>query len=492
MLFNSYLFLFAFLPITLLGYYSLNHIKKYTMAQVFLICMSLWFYAYFNISCLFLLLGSILVNFMLYRGIAYFGRTTHGCRGLGGKLVLIAGILGNLGIFGYYKYSNFFVENINAAFGTSFVVQNILLPLGISFFTFQQISFLVDSYKGQVEGCSFVEYVLFVVFFPQLIAGPIVTYDEMLSQFRNPAQKSPDADFLAKGVMLFVLGLAKKVILADTFGPAVDWGYEYISVLDSTNAILISLCYTAQLYFDFSGYCDMAKGIGYMLHITIPSNFNSPYQSAGIIELWKRWHITLGRFFTRYVYIPLGGSRKGRARACLNSFIVFCLSGFWHGANWTYILWGVMHGIGYVIDYLGRPVWKKIPRFLMVFATFCFFDLSVVVFRSADLGEACRMYQAIFTGGFGKPMAEIASFFNRDELWLPLQYLGLTSLPLAEYYGFLLFGGLSVYLLFVGKNAVERVEASRFGILGAVGTAVLFLYSVVCLSGVSSFLYFNF
>jgi len=482
MLFNSYIFIFAFLPIVLAGYFFLNRLKKYTLAQAFLVCMSLWFYAYFNPSYIFLLGGSILVNYFFH---CMLNKKAE-------KPVLITGLVLNVGLICYYKYYDFFVENINAAFGSSFALKHILLPLGISFFTLQQISFLIDSYRGETGKYSFVEYALFVSFFPQLIAGPIVTHDEMIPQFRDLSKKKIDPDFLAKGVLIFVLGLTKKVLLADTFGPAVDWGYQHIDLLDSTNAVIISLCYAFQLYFDFSGYCDMAKGLGYMLNITIPTNFNSPYKSVGVIDLWKRWHITLGRFFTRYVYIPLGGNRKGKLRTCLNSFFVFCLSGFWHGANWTYIIWGAMAGIGYIVDYLGRPVFKKFPRFVMIFLTFCFFDLSIVAFRSAGISQMNQMYSVIFSGDFGKIMPEIVSFFNRDELMLFMRFININLLPYAEYYAFIFIGILSFYLCFIGKNAEEMAEKCRFGVVSAVFTAALFLYAVVCLSEVSIFLYFNF
>lgn len=482
MLFNSYIFIFLFLPVALALYYLLNRYEKYTLAQVVLIGMSCWFYAYFNVSYLLLLGGSVLVNYFFYRRI---------CTGKN-KADMIAGIAFNLLLLCYFKYFDFFTENVNAVFGTSFVLRNIVLPLGISFFTFQQISFLADTYKGEAEKCGFIEYMLFVVFFPQLIAGPIVTHGEMMAQFRDPRRKMPDGDLFAKGVMLFTLGLAKKVILADTLGQAVDWGYGAIAVLDSTNAMIISVLYTFQLYFDFSGYCDMARGIGYMLHIELPVNFHSPYQSAGIIEFWKRWHITLGRFFTKYVYIPLGGSRNGKAKTCRNSFIVFFLSGLWHGASWTFVLWGVMHGVGYIIDYLGKPFRKKVPRRLMVILTFCFVDLAFVSFRSPDLGTMCDMYRQIFSGGFGPPMAEIAVFFKGSAWNYLLQVIPVSSVFFRDYLPYALFMGLSLYLVFIGKNAAERVERSRFGVWSAAGTALLFLYCVVSLAGVSSFLYFNF
>ncbi len=482
MLFNSYIFILFFLPVTLLFYYLLNHYKKYTMAQIFLIGMSGWFYAYFNPLYLLILCVSILINYYFHWRLSLKRR----------KYDLFLGVSFNLLLLGWYKYYDFFVENINSVFGTSFVLQHILLPLGISFFTFQQISFLIDTYQEEAEQCGFVEYTLFVVFFPQLIAGPIVTYDEMIGQFRDPVRKKPNPDKMAEGIMLFTFGLAKKVILADTFNGIVDWGYTSVNQLNASSALLISVLYTFQLYFDFSGYCDMAKGIGQMLHIELPVNFDSPYRSAGIIEFWKRWHITLGRFFTKYVYVPLGGSKKGKLRTCLNSFFVFVLSGLWHGANWTYVTLGIMHGFGYMIDFLGRPFWKKLPRPIRIFFTYCFVDLTYVAFRSPNISIMRAMYGRIFNGGLGQPMKEIPLYFVGSFWKYFFQVIPAGSAFVKDYLPFLLYMAVALYLVFIGKNAPKRAAESRFGIVSALGCAVLFLYCVVSLGKVSSFLYFNF
>lgn len=478
MVFNSYIFIFAFLPLVLAGYYLFNRFGKYKCAQVFLICASFVFYGYFNYFYVFLLLGSILLNYLCYCRL----------RKMPKKLILGLGLVFNLGILGYFKYFNFFVENLNAVFGTSFLVRNILLPLGISFFTFQQISFLIDTYRGEVERYDFIEYALFVVFFPQLVAGPIVLHSEMIRQFRNPENKKPDAEWMIKGFQLFTLGMSKKILLADMFGSIVDWGFTNHAILDSSHAILVAVLFTLQLYFDFSGYCDMAKGIGCMLHITLPVNFDSPYRSAGIMEFWKRWHITLGRFFTKYVYIPLGGNRKGKARTCLNAFIVFTLSGLWHGAEWTFVLWGVVHGIGYMIDYLGKPLLRRIPRLLRVMFTFVFVCLAFVAFRAESVEEMCGMYKAIFGRNWQAP----GTFFQTDEILLLMRMLDLDKLPGAGYYPMVFYLGLSAYLIFVGKNSVQRVEKGKYGMVNAVAMGILFLYCIVNMSGVSIFLYSNF
>lgn len=304
MLFNSYIFVFLFFPLCLLGYFGLNKLKLYKLSQVFVLCMSLWFYGYFNSSYLLIIIGSILVNFCFYK---IFQRNLN----IKIKRVLtITGVAVNVLILFYYKYYDFFISNINEIFEQDFLLKNLLLPLGISFFTFQQISFVIDAYKGEVSECTLLEYASFVTYFPQLIAGPIVTHDELIPQFHDLEKKKFNWDNFSKGIYIFALGLGKKVLLADTFGNAVNWGWSNVLLLDTTNAIIVILSYTIQIYFDFSGYCDMAIGIGKMMNIDIPLNFNSPYKAITIREFWKRWHMTLTRFLTKYIYIPLGGAKR--------------------------------------------------------------------------------------------------------------------------------------------------------------------------------------
>lgn len=232
---------------------------------------------------------------------------------------------------------DFFIENINSIFNASFELKNLLLPLGISFFTFQQLSFVIDNYKENIKEYSFRQYALFVVFFPQLIAGPIVLNNETIPQFEDKDKKKLSYENFAKGLMAFAFGLAKKVLIADSLENIVNYGFYNISGLGATNAIFVMLSYTMQIYFDFSGYCDMATGIAKMFNIDLPINFNSTYKSLSVTEFWKRWHITLSKFLRTYIYFPLGGNRKGTIRTYINLFIVFLVSGLWHGANYTFI-----------------------------------------------------------------------------------------------------------------------------------------------------------
>ena len=488
MLFNSYIFIFLFFPLCLLGFYLLKKVNAVS-AKIWLIGFSLWFYGYFNIRYLCIMIFSILVNFGIYQLIMHADFAMKTGKINKKKWILTAGVSVNLLLLFYFKYFDFFVENINAVFKTSFALQNILLPLGISFFTFQQISFLADAYRGELKQCGFVDYALFVSFFPQLIAGPIVTHDEMLPQFREIGKKRFDEDGFCRGLFIFVLGMGKKVLIADTFGIAVDSGYAAVAELGSIDAVLVMLFYTLQLYFDFSGYCDMAIGIGKMLGITIPINFNSPYKACNIIDFWKRWHITLSRFFTKNIYIPLGGNRKGNVRMYANLFLVFLLSGIWHGAGWNFILWGVMHGVLYCIT---RWMQKRKMKNGNVFLTFLFVNIAWVFFRSESIGQAVLLLKRIVTGGISVPMEAIADAFNLDEFWYVMKVLHLTDFSFSKYILMVVFTLVILLMVFFGKNVQELAKKWKLSAVSAVMIGVVFVWCVVSLSGVSTFLYFNF
>ena len=293
MLFNSYLFILIFMPLCLIGYFGLNRLNQKKLAMIYLLGMSLWFYGYFNPKYLVIISISIMANYLLYQIMMRVGGRMLR------RMIFISGIAANIALLVYFKYTDFFISTVNSIADTDFSLLHITLPLGISFFTFQQISFLVDTYRKEVPVYDFVEYACFVTYFPQLIAGPIVTHDELIPQFRDNTKKHLNWENFSKGMYLFVLGLAKKVLVADTFGKVANIGFADVSALDSTNAIITMLSYTFQLYFDFSGYCDMAIGLGKMMNIDLPLNFNSPYKALTIVDFWKRWHMTLTRFFTK-------------------------------------------------------------------------------------------------------------------------------------------------------------------------------------------------
>ena len=485
MLFNSYIFLFLFFPCCLLGYYLLKN-RNATAAKVWLILFSLWFYGYFNIRYLGIMIFSILFNYGIHRLMCKEKKYAKG--------ILAVGVAANLCVLFYFKYFDFFVENINAVFHTSIALRHILLPLGISFFTFQQISFLADTYREEIKDCGFVDYSLFVTFFPQLIAGPIVTHEEMLPQFEKIGTVKWDEEKFSRGLFIFILGMCKKVLIADTFGMAVDTGYSMVEGLGSIDALLVMLFYTLQLYFDFSGYCDMAIGIGQMLCIDLPINFNSPYKAGNIIEFWKRWHITLSRFFTRNIYIPLGGNRKGNVRMYCNLFLIFFLSGLWHGAGWTFVLWGVMHGVLYCITRACKRLLPtfKIPRILSIFLTFLYVNVAWVFFRAESIGQAITLLKQIFCGGIRIPAEAIANAFNLDEFWYVMKIAHLTDFTYSKYILMILFTVVILIAVFFGKNVQELAKKWKPTVWNALITAFLFLWCVVSLSGVSTFLYFNF
>lgn len=486
MLFNSYIFVFVFFPICLVGYYGLLKSGMSEAAKVFLTVMSLWFYGYFNLSYLLIMVCSIAGNYLFHRLLSREPR----------KAVMILAVALNLGVLFYFKYFDFFLDTVNVVFGTDFVLRGILLPLGISFFTFQQISFIVDTYRGEVADCSLSEYALFVSFFPQLIAGPIVNHNEMLPQFRAFGKKKADWEQIAGGFALFVLGLAKKVLLADTFGAGVDYGYENLALLGRGDAALVILFYALQLYFDFSGYCDMAVGIGGMLGIEIPVNFNSPYKAVNIVDFWKRWHITLNRFFTKYVYIPLGGNRKGQGRMYLNFLVVFFLSGLWHGAGFHFLVWGMLHGVLYVVTrFWQRHVPKNKHRVMTVLsqiATFLYVSVAWVYFRAESIAQANTLLKTVWKGEAKKISLDLAECLQPDEFWYVLKVLHLDNLSFSRYIVMFVILAAGLYFSMAGRNAKERVSRLKYGPVSAAVLVVLAVWCILSFSGVSTFLYFNF
>lgn len=381
MLFNSYFFLFLFLPLALAGWFLLNRCRQYKLAQGFLIGMSLWFYAYYNISFLWVIAGSCIFNYGI--SALLFRKNTPRSR----KLFLAVGCLGNLGALGYFKYCNFFLENVNALFHADFQLKTIILPLGISFFTFQQMSYLIDRCRGEAPHYGLLDYLSFVTFFPSLISGPIVLHAGTVSQFREEALRRFDAESFAKGVMQFTMGLGKKVLLADTLALAVNYGYANIASLDSISGLAVACFYTLELYFDFSGYSDMAIGLGKMLGFDFNKNFDYPYISTSVSEFWRRWHISLGSWFRDYIYIPLGGNRVSTLKHIRNILVVWALTGLWHGASWNFVLWGVYYGLFLLLEkFVLQKYLKKIPSWLCTVYTMLVVMIGWVFFSQTDFG----------------------------------------------------------------------------------------------------------
>ncbi len=455
MLFPTFTFIFGFLPVTVIIYYLLAR-KGHIAAKLWLIAASFVFYSWFNWSYSLILACSLFMNWffaqMLYRKQS--------------KILFTAGVLANIALLGYFKYYDFFVENINMIFNTSFVLKNILLPLGISFFTFQQISFLQLVYSRSLQRYSFRDYALFVCFFPQLIAGPIVLPDEMMSQFAKDECLRPDARNIAAGLFIFSIGLGKKILLADFFAGIADPGFLN-SYGDLLTGWQTALAYTFQIFFDFSGYCDMAIGIGLIFNIHLPKNFHAPYLAASITDFWRRWHITLGRFLTASIYIPLGGNRCSKLRNCINLLLTFLVSGLWHGASWLFVLWGLFHGVAMVIHRIwSKFMGLKMPALPARLITFLFVMTTWVIFRATNMAEAVNVYKAMFL-----PESVSAAHFEWGNLL------------------FFLAGGIVVLFL---KPVTEIEEKFKPTLLNCIITVTLLTVSVFFFVKYSPFIYFNF
>ena len=478
MLFHSYIFVFVFLPVSLGGYYLAGRIGS-RAAKLWLAAMSLWFYGSFRLEYLLLLLLSVFLNYGIALGM-------KGEKRAGG--LLAAGVAVNLAALVYFKYMDFFIGNWNYISGMELPLLRVALPVGISFFTFQQISYLADCYKGEIETKGFLDYMLSIVYFPKLVEGPLVIYAEWEPELAGAGEKGFDAEKFMRGVCQFVMGMMKKVILADTFGGAVDYGYSNLEIMHGWDALLIVVFYALQLYFDFSGYCDMAVGIGRMLGVEIPVNFNSPYKAVNIVDFWKRWHITLNRFFTKYVYIPLGGNRKGRGRMYFNLLIVFLVSGIWHGAGWNFILWGMLHGVLYVLTRMwmnrrGAFHGRKVPRVISVPLTFCYTAFAWVYFRAENAAQGNRLISLLFSGDYARVNRNLAGYFNLDEFWYILKVLRLDGW---EYGHYILMGAITVFsllLVFFGKNAAGVADKIKPKPWTAVLFAGAMLWCVLAFSG---------
>jgi len=565
MLFSSYIFILAFLPISLLGFYTLRAMKCYSLAKVFLIGASVFFYGYFKVEYIFILIFSMLVNFSL----AHFILKATG----GGKQYLIIGIIFNLSLLGFFKYTDFFLENFNLfsnllELDFNIPLPHILLPLALSFVTFQQIAFLIDCYKKVdisdmqevKERCqsekldsqtsiNFLDYALFICFFPQLIAGPIVHHKEMMPQFHSLFLHSLNAkvwEHCAKGLFIFSIGLFKKVFIADSFAKWANAGFNVVEnggVLNIAESWATSLSYTFQLYFDFSGYADMAIGLGLFFGIMLPLNFNSPYKSLNISEFWRRWHITLGRFLKEYVYIPLGGNKNTKYQhsrfyttinqllTLRNLFIVAFLSGIWHGAGYGFIIWGILHGSAMCIHRIYTWSIKsirgkieislskdkvnvkdnkasvsfnaasvisthishkykliflhcldtKVYKFLCWFITFNFINITWIFFRSENVSGAINLLK----GMFGITWVELP--LKAHHMPALLEHIGGRNDTII----YIILG----FVVCVGmRNGVERLEGFRTNVFNAILAAVFLCYSLFVLGSnpYTEFIYFNF
>ncbi|QQG35389.1 MAG: MBOAT family protein [Micavibrio aeruginosavorus] len=508
MLFNSFLFIFIFLPTVLLIHYYMVRRKSASTILGFLTLASLCFYTYWYPPYLVLLLVSICLNYIC--GILIEKGKKSPIR----KAYLTLGIVCNLGLLCYYKYAGFFVENINTFSGGNWPVLQIALPLGISFFTFQQLIYLVDVYKQKVRPAGFVEYTLFVSFFPHLIAGPILHYKELVPQFHQMKEKGFQSTTFSAGLALFSIGLFKKIILADTLALHVDPLFKAVengytpSFLEAWAA---TIAYCFQIYFDFSGYTDMAIGLALLFGIKLPCNFNAPYKATGYIEFWRRWHITLSNFLRDYLYIPLGGNRKGGLRKYQNLIITMLIGGLWHGASWNFVLWGGFHGMFIALNhglrhyfYLSAHSWRAVGWLL----TFLTVTLLWVLFRAESISGATAIYKGLF---------DFSNVIIPQNVWLIfpeiaqicLSQIGIGSGELQYFKTVPLFFIISLvtFITFMMPNTARlfdlNVPERDTPLLGsrwhfqpnkswAIMCAVLFIMAITLLERESPFVYFQF
>ncbi|PPB54310.1 MBOAT family O-acyltransferase [Campylobacter hyointestinalis] len=483
MLFNSYEFIFIFLPITFFVYFYLNSKRLGHISKAFLVVSSLFFYSCWNIIYLPLILLSMIFNYTIGNTLA------NNKSKINTKALLCLAITSNLALLGYFKYSDFFISNVNFTFGSHIEPLHLALPLAISFFTFQQIAYLIDSYKGETSEYDFLNYALFVTFFPQLIAGPIVHHKEMMPQFANSRNLLKNYKNIALGIFIFSIGLFKKVAIADTFSIWATNGFDNAEVLTFFEAWATSLSYTFQLYFDFSGYCDMAIGSALLFNIKLPINFNSPYIALNIQDFWRRWHITLSRFLRDYIYIPLGGNRGGHWRTYRNLLATFLLGGLWHGAAWTFVFWGFLHGIALIIHRIWKNLGFCLPKVLAWIITFNFINFTWIFFRAKEWDDALKVIKGMCGfNGIVLPISLENRFGFLDKFNIKFG-VWLTNIQGNIETVVTIFAAFIIILFF--KNSMSLLNTKPNHKIMLI-SSLLFAYSILSLNKISEFLYFNF
>ncbi len=504
MLFNSYIFIFLFLPITLVGFFSLTRFRFIQASVIWLTIASFVFYSYWNFfppegqtptpHYFILIVLSVVMNHQIGQWI-----TECKLKSKKAKTLLLIGTSLNLLLIGYYKYANFFLSSLQGLTGITLSLGQIVLPLGISFYTFTQIAYLVDAYRGETKNKSYdlLTYSLFVTFFPQLIAGPILRHDELIPQFYNLRNFIFNHKNFALGLATFIIGLSKKVLIADTISPWVALAFNNAESLNFTEAWVGALSYTLQLYFDFSGYSDMAIGLGLMFNIKLPINFDSPYKATSISDFWRRWHITLSNFLRDYLYIPLGGSRQGEFRRYLNLLITMLLGGLWHGAGWTYVIWGGLHGLFLSIHHAWRKLKMPLPKFLAWLITFLAVLLSWVLFRASRFSEAFDIIKTMLgmegiilpVGNPNGKLSVLTALGINLKTWTEFPYLPtLFNQKSIAIFGLMLLTLCTLTL----PNSQQIVTKLKPTWWWAIGIGLMASFSLLSLNKVSEFLYFQF
>ena len=501
MLFSSYIFIFAFLPVVFCVYFMLNHKGFYRASIVWLTFASLFFYSYWNIMYLPLLLLSIGFNYTISGFMlkaqekARLGNMLF----LSNKKLLYIALIFNISLLCFFKYMDFFIKNVNLVFGSDIGLLHIVLPLGISFFTITQIAFLVDCYEGLVKERNPINYALFVTFFPHLIAGPILHHKEMMPQFADTNNKILNYKNLSLGLFLFAIGLFKKVVIADSFAKWANTGFSVVEngeILNFFESWASILCYAFQLYFDFSGYSDMAVALGLMFNIKLPINFNSPFKACNISDFWRRWHISLTNFITTYIYTPMIRAFKNPtfAKMMVATFLTFLIAGIWHGSGWGFVIFGALHGLALVIHQYWSKKWSKIlkfkfPKILGWLLTFLLVLVAWVFFRAENLQGAVNLLKGMFFGDIVLP-----SFLESR--------LGFLSEYGIQFHWWLeqIQGSFITYLCIIGafivclgfRNSVEQVAHFKPTKWKLFITALFSLIAFLSIDKAQQFLYFNF
>jgi alginate O-acetyltransferase complex protein AlgI len=489
MLFNSYTFILIFLPLVATVYFLLNRYFAVKWARLFLLIASLGFLSFWNVYFALVLICSVLFNYAC--GSALSISAERGAKSK--KLIFIVAIAANILFLGFFKYCNFFLDNVNTIFSTQIRTLHILLPLGISFYTFMQIAWLTDIYRHGGFRYDFLSYCLYVTFFPYVISGPIAYHSEVIPQLQSEKARRFNKTNLCRGLFIFSIGLFKKTVIADTLALVADGGFGALGALTFTEAWLTSLSFTMQIYFDFSGYTDMAIGAALVFNIDIPANFNSPYKSLDIREFWRRWHITLSRFLRDYIYIPLGGNRKGEYRTLTNLMLTFLIGGLWHGAAWTFVFWGFLHGAALCVHRLWMKAGIRMNKVLAWFLMFNFINIAWVFFRAPSWNDALK----ILKGMAGLHGILVSPRLAGNPFWQKLTVIGIrfgewrANLPSAETYIYF-FCILLILFVLIAKNSNELLQRFQPNWKNALAVSLMMILGLLLLNETSSFVYFNF
>ena len=475
MQFNNYGFILCFLPVLIQVYYLASRFRA-VYGKIVLIAAGIIFYSLGRADMLIYLGISMVINYLF----AYLIKKKR----LRSRLMVALPVAVNILLLLYFKYTGFALESIGHILGKEFSPIDIVLPLGISFYTFQQIAYVVSIYRGEPDNVDLIDYLCYILYFPKLIMGPLMEPSDFMAQINDPLRKKFKAENLASGIKLFSYGLFKKVLIADTFSRAVLWVYDNLEAATAMDCVLLILFYTFEIYFDFSGYSDMAIGVSEMLGIDLPMNFDSPYKAVSVRDFWKRWHMSLTKFLTKYLYIPMGGSRKGTFFTYLNTMIVFLVSGLWHGANWTFVLWGALHGLFSIFDRVFEKIEKKVPAVIRWAATFVVVSILWLLFSAESIAQWIQVL--VKTAGLRslQVSAGLKACFDIAECEALFDLLHISPNNM------LLFIVATFALCLIPKNACRTKD--RLSPASMVLSMLLFVLGVLRLGSESTFVYFGF